>query len=348
VPSVPLALFADYAAASEWRADKLHVIGGGIRSLSFVAFPATWPRLSLALGLEFTAEESSSLQHTIRIDAKGPSDAPLLRPHLAAFGVRPNPTHANEPVHFHFVYNMENITFPIDGDYVFSITVDDQRVTEIPLRVLKVPGPVPREVAASMKLSDGYEAFNRGDIDNAQRIFQEVVAEFPEAANGHNNLGFVLLGKGEAAAALAAFTKARELKYPGEGLLDANMACAHYLMGEAVAAKILFQQCLRTRGFENQGILYGINGSELVVVGLNSASDYVALMMLNAAWCELATGNRIEAESYLAGAQAADLRHRESAGGKNFALSIESLKAKLANPEASPGGPRSRSSGPDA
>jgi len=332
-------LFADYAVAGEWDASKLHVIGGGIRSLSFAAFPATRPRLALALGLEFSAEESSTLQHTMQIEANGPSDTPLLQPHVASFAVEPNSLHPNEAVHSHFVYNMDNITFPVEGDYVFSITVDHERLTEVPLRVLRVPGPLPREVAAARKLHDGYEAFSRGEIDDAQRIFQEVVAEFPEIANGHNNLGFVLLGKGEAIAALAAFAKARELKYPEEGLLDANMACAHYLMGDPVAAFIFFEQCLRTRGFQSQAFLYGINDSELFVVPLRSAADYVALMMLDAAWCAVALGNRSEAERYLTGAQAAELSQREDASGKKFALSIESLKAKAANLDAGPGGP---------
>lgn len=322
-------MFADYALASERSSNKVHVIGGGIRSLSFAAFPGTRPRLALALGLEFTAAECATPQHTMQIAAKSPSETPLLESQLSTFAIRPDATYPEEPVNFHFVYNMEKITFPVDGVYIFSITVDRERVSDVPLRVLKVPGPIPREIAASMKLTDGYEAFSRGEVTTAKRIFQEVVDEFPEVANGHNNLGFVLLGQGEATAALAAFTRARELNYGQRGLLDANMACAHYLMGDGVAALIFFEQCLRTYGFQSPAFLYAINGSELFNVQLNSASDYVALMMLNAAWSALATGNRVEAERYLNGARAADLAQREDASGRNFALSIEALKAKL-------------------
>ena len=48
--SIPLALFADFAVAHA-DDDRLSLVGGGIRSLSFPSFPATRSRLVLALGL---------------------------------------------------------------------------------------------------------------------------------------------------------------------------------------------------------------------------------------------------------------------------------------------------------
>jgi len=48
---IAFALLADYALAHPTDG-KLYVSGGGIRSLTFSAFPATYPRLALALGIE--------------------------------------------------------------------------------------------------------------------------------------------------------------------------------------------------------------------------------------------------------------------------------------------------------
>jgi hypothetical protein len=284
VPNISLALLADYASAAETGADRVHVIGGGIRSLSFSAFPAVRQRLALALGIEFTPVEATTADHSLRIEAKGPGDRASMQPVNASFTFLPDRIQADEPVHFHFVYTMENVTFPDEGDYIYSIAVDDKHVRDVPLRILKVPGPVPRGLAASRKLTSGYEAFASGDLTKAQKAFEEVVAEFPEVPGGHNNLGFVLLGQGNADIALAAFLKARELRFPQPELLEANMACAYYLMRNANAAAVLFEQCLKAYGFAGTAILYGIHETRLFTVHLQSASDYVSLMMLNAGW----------------------------------------------------------------
>ncbi|HEV2035792.1 MAG TPA: tetratricopeptide repeat protein [Candidatus Dormibacteraeota bacterium] len=324
-----LALLADYAAANEQSGDKLHVIGGGIRTLSFPLFPATWPRLAVALGLEFTAAECRTPEHSLLIEAKGPSEKPLVKPVAASITLRPDPLRPDESVYFHLVYNLENITFPVEGAYVFSIKVDEAQVGEIALRALTAAGPLPRAIAASGKLSDGYKAFEAGDIAKAQQVFQDVVAEFPEVAMGHNNLGFVLLLQGHPDQALAAFTKARELNYFQPEILDANVACAHYLRGDPAVASIFFQQCLRVYGYAGQAVLFGIDNSHLFPVTLNSAADYVGLIMLNACWSAVASGDRQAALRYLEGAQAADLGRREDESGRNFALSVKRLAEQL-------------------
>ena len=252
-----------------------------------------------------------------------------MQPVMASFTLLSDRIQPDEPVYFHFVYNMENITFPEEGSYAYSIAVDDNHVGNVPLRVFKVPGPVPRVLAASRKLSAGYEAFAGGDVAKAQQAFEEVVAEFPEISGGHNNLGFVLLGQAKAEGALVAFLKARELRFPQPELLEANMACAYYLLRNAAAAALLFEQCLRTYGFAGTAILYGIEEARLFTVHLQSASDYVSLMMLNASWSALASGDRESAARYSGAAYAADLARREDESGRSFASSVQALKQKL-------------------
>ena len=90
MPSVPLAFLADHAVAHS--ADlKLYVLGGGIRSLSYFAFPATVPRLAVALGIEFSPDELRLEPHTIRIEASGPGPEPPVKPLSARFTVPENP-----------------------------------------------------------------------------------------------------------------------------------------------------------------------------------------------------------------------------------------------------------------
>jgi len=335
MPRVPLALLADHAAANELGAARLHVIGGGIRSLSFGAFPATRTRLALALGLEFTSDEAKSPEHSLQIEAKAPDGRPILKPLTASFVVRPDPDQPAEPIYLHFVYNMENITFPIDGAYSFSIVVDGSEPVEVPLQVLEAPGRTSRMSAAVAKLSVGYEAFSRSDLTTAQQNFQEVVADLPEFAHGHNNLGFVLLAQGQAGAALASFSRARQLGFPQAELLDANLACCYYVVGDAGVASLLFQQCLATYGFGGRAFLFGINDSGLFPVHLVSAFDYASLMMLNAAWSALKADDRSSAGRFLEGAQASDLSRRDDESGRNFAAAVEALKQQLAQSETS-------------
>ncbi len=327
MPSVPLALLADHAVANT-EDRKLYVLGGGLRSMSFFGFPASMPHLALALGLEFAADELRAEPHTLRVAASGPGPEPIVKPLAASFTVPRDPLQPDRSIYFHFVYDMESITFPAEGLYVFSVIIDDELVTEVPLRVLTTPGPAPADLQPQLRLAEGYNAYAEGDLQAAMDIFRDVTVRFPTVAAGHNNLGFLLLGQGRAQAALDSFTKARELGFQAE-LLDANIACAHYLLGDHVSASIFFQQCLRIYGFRAQSILFGIEHSRLFPVTLNSASDYVALMMLDAGWSALASGDRSAAMRYLEGAQAADLGRREDEGGKNFAQSTEALREKL-------------------
>jgi hypothetical protein len=48
-----------------------------------------------------------------------------------------------------------------------------------------------------------------------------------------------------------------------------------------------FERCFKARPFTGQSILFGIQEDHLFPVDLESAADYLALMLLNAAWCAL-------------------------------------------------------------
>lgn len=321
---IPLALFADHAIAHQTDG-KLYVTGGGIRALRFPSFPATQPHLALALGIELEPAELGS-EHTLSIEASGPTTLPIFRPVRVTFTVPPqeDPT---APGYIHFVSNMDNVSFPLEGDYAFVIAIDGQHLEQVRVRVER-GGNVSEEVEANALLMDGYRAFNQGDSAAAEAIFRDVVARFPKVAGGHNNLGFVLLAKGDAPVALEAFAKAQEIGYPQNEISDANVACALYVAGDAASAIRIFTDCLRTHIFRTPATLFGIGASGLFPVQVNSAAEYVSLMALNAAWSALGTGDMTAVAHYLGAARAADLSLRGDSGAQLFVQSVRALEAK--------------------
>jgi len=325
--SIPLALLAEYAVAHS-DDNRLYVMGGGIRSLSFASFPASRSRLALALGLEFP-QTNVPTRHVLRIESSGPTDEPPMRSLTASFVLPPAEMVDDQPVYFHFAYNIENVKFPAEGLYVFAIVIDEERLAELPLQVLKTPGAASPEE----RLNEGYLAYNRGDSTAALEIFKDITLQFPRFPGGYNNLGFVLLAEGNAAAALEAFAKARELGFGQPEILDANVACAQYLLGDPTAALQHFQRCIQDHGFNAEAVLFGVNGRELFLVHLQSASDYVSLMTLNAGWSALWAEDPARAARYLVGAEAAELGGSDDERGKQFALSVRALKAMLTGDE---------------
>ncbi|MHB8630514.1 MAG: tetratricopeptide repeat protein [Candidatus Limnocylindria bacterium] len=316
------ALLADYAIAHD-QDRKLYMVGGGIRALRFPALPVTHPRLALAVGLEL-ANDELGVAHLISIEAHGPAGEQIAKPVEMALHV---PTTEQPPVYVNFVYNMEGIVFAIEGDYGVTITIDGKRAHEVPLLVGALPGPVPTAVQAAQLLQQGYRTFGAGDVAGAAKIFKEVTERFPQEPGGHNNLGFVLLSVGDAAAALDAFQRARELGYPQDEISDANVASALYLTGDASAAAEMFADCLRTHVFGTPATLFGIGAKGLFPVQLNSAAEYGALMALNAAWSSMRAGDAARATHYLGVARTSELLSREDVGAL-LAASVNELEGE--------------------
>ena len=327
---IPLALLADHATAHPTDG-KLYITGGGVKSLPFAVFPAIQPHLALALGIEVGPAELGR-DHTLSIEASGPTDEAIFRPVSVTFTVPPgkDPTKAG---YFHFVSNMDNVSFPVEGDYAFLIAIDAEQLEQVEVRAER-SGDVQKAVEANALreadalLRDGYAAFNQGDTAAAEAMFRTVASRFPKIAAAHNNLGFVLLAKGDAAAALEAFAKAKQLGYPQNEINDANVACALYLSGDAVAALRVFTDCLQTHIFRTPATLFGIGPSGLFPIELKSAADYASLMALNAAWSAQSAGNVSATTHFLDGARAGELSLRGDTGGQLFVESANALEAK--------------------
>jgi len=327
---IALALLADHAIAHPTDG-KLYVTGGGLRSLLFAAFPAVLPHLALALGIEVGLEELG-IDHTLSIEASGPTNEAIFRPVSVTFAM-PRRNDQSEAGYFHFVANMDNVAFPAEGDYALSIAIDDQQLERVELRAERtgdrreaMGARVP--VEASTLLREGYVAFGEGDAVLAEELFRKVADRFPMFPDGHNNLGFMLLAKGDAKAALEAFAKAKELHYPQPEISDANLGCAMYLSGDAAGAQRLFTDCLQTHLLTTSATLFGIGPPGLFPVDLKSAADYATLMALNAAWSAQIAGDVPVMSHYLESARAGELSRRADATGKQFVESLSALEAK--------------------
>jgi hypothetical protein len=318
-----LALLAEYALAHQ-QDGRLYVTGGGIRSLTFPVLPATQARLALALGIEVGKGELG-LDHLLAIDASGPTDEVITRPVRVRFRVDEGEPGAAGG-YLHFVSNMEAVGFSRPGRYEFKIAIDGQPLDVLPVDVAR-GGPIPDDTEVTALLGEGYQAFTRGDADSAEAAFRKVTETFPNSADGHNNLGFVLLGRGDASEALDSFAKARELNFVQDEISDANIGAASYAVGEAERALALFVGCLRHGIFRTRATLFGIGPSGLFPVELKSAAEYASLMALNAAWSALKAGNDDAFLRYRAQARASELATRTDVAAGDYTESLRALDA---------------------
>jgi tetratricopeptide (TPR) repeat protein len=321
-----LALLADYALAHETDG-KLYVTGGGIRVLRFADFPAVQPHLALALGIEVAPEDFGD-EHALSIVASGPTDATIIKPVNITFTVPPA-LRANLDDYFHFVSNMDNASFPEAGTYTFSIALDTEPPTQVTIRALQsADGRRASSYEASSMIREGFEAFASRDVAAAEAIFRKVTERFPAIGEGHNNLGFVLLARGDAATSIEVFRKAKQLGYAREEISDANIGCALYLSGDPTGALRMFEDCLRTRFLGTPATLFGIGPEGLFAIGLKSAADYSSLMALNAAWSADAVGDAAGRARFLEVARVGEALLNDGSGAGPFHESVIALEAK--------------------
>jgi len=328
---VPLALLADHATAHPTDG-RLYVTGGGIATLPFPAFPAIQPHLSLALGIEVAPHELG-IEHALSIDSFGPNGEAITRPIKVTFSVPPG-RDPSLPSYFHFVSNMDDISFPAEGEYTFLVAIDSKQLNQITVRAegsadAKLAAEANARQEAEKLLNDGYRAFSGGDSSAAEAAFRVVTERFPTMGAGHNNLGFMLLANGDASAALQAFARANELGYWQREIGDANVACALYLSGDPAAALHGFVNCLQRHVFTTPATLFGIGPLDLFPVQLGSAAEYASLISLNAGWSALGAGDASAASIYWAGARAGVLSQRSDESGQRFAESVNALDAKI-------------------
>ena len=317
-----MALFADSAIAHP--DGKLYLMGGGVHRVQFGAFPATQPRLALALGIELSADETD-MSHTVTIEA---TNATIMKPLVISFSVSRDERGPGELYYVHLVANIDGLVLPAGGVYRFAISIDGTELETLDLVAARLSGASTEQEQSMARLQEGYEAFVNGNAELAEEIFRDVVARFPGEPNGPNNLGFVLLYRGKAEEAMPLFENAHELGFTKTEIFEANVGCAMYALGDFGKALEAFQRCIRQNLFTGPATLFGISHKELFPLSLSSAGEYVSLMTLNAAWSALSANEQSVAAHYLAAARAAEVNLRHDVGGQRYVESVKRLEAQ--------------------
>jgi hypothetical protein len=129
---VPFAFLADFAVAHP--DGKIYVIGGGWDTIVAGSLPATHPHLSLVVKFEFAPAECGR-QHTVTIHPLDADGVPFLQVTTMQVTPQKNPRHPRLPVGVQFVVNIQGLMLTKEGEYSFSVLVDGQEATSIPLRV---------------------------------------------------------------------------------------------------------------------------------------------------------------------------------------------------------------------
>jgi len=312
-PFVRLALLADFAQAQP--DGRFQIVGGGIRSLSFETFPARIDRLSLALALEFTAAQVPGLSQDawLVINSTNPSGEPFVP--VARTVLRPRSLNPEGDISsVELVVNWLNIVFGQPGPHLFTVSFQDQTLTNVPLLVQTgtVSG-VTNERPWEAGIYEGVKAFSSGQVDEARRQFEVVTKEFPAVAEGWNNLGFVQLDGGAAKQAEVSFRRAAELGFARTAMLAVNLGGAQYVEGRYQESVARFADALGATKFDGPGVLHAITKAGLHTVPIQDVKDFIGLALLNTGWAEARLRN-------FPGARSAAAAARELAAGPDGAV----------------------------
>jgi len=129
---IQIATLCDFAADYNGKM----VINGTFDTLAAPKMPVVHPQCCLAIRLCITPEDTGSHKFTVNIidedgnslDDKMPieADMPIELPDSVPFMTR------------NLILNLQGLKFPEDGVYSIDISVDDELMTRIPLRIVEV------------------------------------------------------------------------------------------------------------------------------------------------------------------------------------------------------------------
>jgi hypothetical protein len=129
---IQIATLCDFAADYNGKM----VLSGTFDTLAAKALPVVHPQCCLALRLCITPEDNGAHKFSVNIiDADGKSldknmpinaDMPVELPDNVPFMTR------------NLVLNLQGLKFPVDGFYSIDISIDEELVQRLPLRIVKV------------------------------------------------------------------------------------------------------------------------------------------------------------------------------------------------------------------
>ncbi|MDE0826040.1 MAG: hypothetical protein OSA48_04440 [Akkermansiaceae bacterium] len=131
---IQIATLCDFAADYNGKM----VISGTFDALAAKALPVVHPQCVLAMRICMTPEDSGDHDMTINIiDADGGSLDPKNMPVKIKMPVK-----VPESMSFvtrNFVMNFQGLRFPTAGIYSVDVSVDEELVARLPLRIVQVP-----------------------------------------------------------------------------------------------------------------------------------------------------------------------------------------------------------------
>lgn len=96
---------------------------------------------------------------------------------------------------------------------------------------------------ANSWLALGTQYVGQGEVEGAERSFEQVLALAPESAEGYNNLGVIYARQGAHEQAIAAFEKALDLQ-PGTAAIEQNLALSLLVLQDFEGALSHYQAAL--------------------------------------------------------------------------------------------------------
>ena len=133
---VSLALLADYSNVS--REGKLNILGI-FTQLRALKVPAQHPSLQLIVQFN-PAIADRGREHQIEINCMGPDGGELIFELKASFLI-PSHSGSSTPPSINQILDIKNLTFKEFGGHTFSIFVDNDLKTQVPLDVIQLEPP---------------------------------------------------------------------------------------------------------------------------------------------------------------------------------------------------------------
>ncbi|MBL0181533.1 MAG: tetratricopeptide repeat protein [Chitinophagaceae bacterium] len=137
-------------------------------------------------------------------------------------------------------------------------------------------------------IANGLAAYNKGDRNEALRIFSEMIERFPKNKNGWNNRGYMYFLRGEDANAIADYTKAIKIDPEDISLYlnrsDAYISSGDYNAGLADLTKVVEISPTSYWGWLGRGQAF--NGKNLFDKAIADLSKAISLKPTGTAYTE--------------------------------------------------------------
>jgi hypothetical protein len=126
------------ADAAQVQSGKLYVLGGGFDTISVRELPATHRSISLAMVAEVAPEErQQDLELRVQLVDEDGAELGVMAKGKLRVGAPPN-LPPGSPSIVPIVSPFHNITFPEAKGYAFIVSMNDNELTRVKFRVVKV------------------------------------------------------------------------------------------------------------------------------------------------------------------------------------------------------------------